>query len=100
KLRLENLNDSEVESKISDLLMSLKIDHIRNQKNSEISGGQRKRVCIAIELLSEPMLLLLDEPTSPLDPQSIGDFMGILKELVNMGTTIVLVTHKPEDLQF
>lgn len=100
KLRLENLNDIEIENKISDLLFRLKIDHIRDQKNSEISGGQRKRVCIAIELLSEPMLLLLDEPTSPLDPQSIGDFMGILKELVNMGTTIVLVTHKPEDLQF
>jgi energy-coupling factor transporter ATP-binding protein EcfA2 len=46
------------------------------------------------------MLLLLDEPTSPLDPQSIEEFMQILKELVAQNTTIVLVTHKPEDLQF
>lgn len=100
KLRLESLSDIEIENKISDLLLRLKISHIRDHKNSEISGGQRKRVCIAIELLSEPMLLLLDEPTSPLDPQSIGSFMEILKELAHMGTTIVLVTHKPEDLEF
>lgn len=100
KLRLENFNEQTIQAKIDELLKKLKIEAIKNQLNSEISGGQRKRVCIAIELLSDPMLLLLDEPTSPLDPQAIEEFMKILQELSQGNTTVVLVTHKPEDLQF
>lgn len=100
KLRLENETDVVIKQKIDLILKRLKIDKIRGNLNSEISGGQRKRVCIAIELLSDPLLLLLDEPTSPLDPQSIEEFMQILKELVSENTTIIMVTHKPEDLQF
>ena len=67
---------------------------------SDISGGQRKRVSIAIELLTDPMLLFLDEPTSPLDPQTIEDFLNILKKLSENGTTVIMVTHKPEDLDY
>ncbi len=100
KLRLKNKNDNFIKERINELLCQLKIDKIRNNLNSAISGGQRKRVCIAIELLTHPMLLLLDEPTSPLDPQSIEEFMGILNSLKNENTTIIMVTHKPEDLHY
>ena len=68
--------------------------------NSKISGGQKKRVCIAQELLSEPLILFLDEPTSPLDPATIESFLKILKRLSNRGTTIVMVSHKPSDLDY
>ena len=55
--------------------------HIKENLISEISGGQRKRVSIAVELLTEPLILFLDEPTSPLDPQTVEDFLNILKNL-------------------
>jgi ABC-type multidrug transport system ATPase subunit/pSer/pThr/pTyr-binding forkhead associated (FHA) protein len=100
KLRLENASDNDIQTKIELVLKRLNITHISNQLISEVSGGQRKRVCIAVELLTDPLLLFLDEPTSPLDPQTIDDFMEILKSLSKQGTTIILVTHKPEDLQF
>jgi energy-coupling factor transporter ATP-binding protein EcfA2 len=65
-----------------------------------LSGGQRKRLCIATELLSSPQILFLDEPTSPLDPETIEDFLQCLKNLTLNGTTILMVTHKPDDLMF
>lgn len=100
KLRLSGFTDKQIDEKIDQLLDKLNILSIKKELNSRISGGQRKRVCIAMELLSDPLLLLLDEPTSPLDPQTISEFMNILKALAEEETTIVLVTHKPEDLQF
>ena len=100
KLRIANINDERVNKKINEILKDLNITHIRKNLISKISGGQRKRVSIAIELLTEPLLLFLDEPTSPLDPQTIEDFLTILKTLAEKGTTVVMVTHKPEDLEY
>ena len=100
KLRLQNLTEEQINKKINQVLENLKINHIRNQLVGEISGGQRKRVSIAVEVLNEPLILFLDEPTSPLDPQTIEDFLGSLRKLCEMGTTVVIVTHKPEDLNY
>ena len=100
KLRLNNFTESEIDAKIDKILDQLGVLHVKNNLISKISGGQRKRVCIAVELLSEPLILFLDEPTSPLDPQTIEDFLNILKDLSNRGTTVVMVTHKPEDLDY
>lgn len=100
KLRLNNFSESEVENKIDKILEQLGVLHVKNNLISKISGGQRKRVCIALELLSDPLILFLDEPTSPLDPQTIEDFLNILKDLSKRGTTVIMVTHKPEDLEY
>ena len=100
KLRLENTNTAHIRKKIDDVLQRLGIEHIRKNKVKGISGGQRKRVCIAVELLTDPLILFLDEPTSPLDPQTIEEFLGILQRLAAQGTTVIMVTHKPEDLHF
>ena len=81
KLRLNNFSESEVDNKIDKILEQLGVLHVKNNLISKISGGQRKRVCIALELLSDPLILFLDEPTSPLDPQTIEDFLNILKDL-------------------
>lgn len=98
KIRLEGVDDNYINEKIETLLNELKISEIRNNLVSNISGGQRKRVSIAVELLSDPAVLFLDEPTSPLDPQTIEEFMSILRYLSEKGTTVILVTHKPDDL--
>jgi ABC-type multidrug transport system ATPase subunit/ABC-type multidrug transport system permease subunit len=97
-LRLINSSPKEKKQKIEEVMKILKIDAIRKSKIEKISGGQRKRVAIARELLTDPPILFLDEPTSPLDPQTIKEFLKILKELTYKGTTVIMVTHKPEDL--
>lgn len=100
KLRMEDASDETIEQKIREVLTRLHISDIRKSPISKISGGQRKRVSIAVELLTDPLILFMDEPTSPLDPQTIEEFMRILQELAQSGTTVVMVTHKPEDLEF
>jgi ABC-type multidrug transport system ATPase subunit/ABC-type multidrug transport system permease subunit len=100
KIRLDKPSDKKIDAKINQILRDLNISHIKHNLISEISGGQRKRVSIAVELLTDPLILFLDEPTSPLDPQTVEDFLGILKKLSDKGTTVIMVTHKPEDLVY
>lgn len=99
-LRMERPTAAQIDEKIQEVLRRLRIDHIRHSPIAKISGGQRKRVSIAVELLTDPLILFLDEPTSPLDPQTIEEFLKILQELARKGTTVVMVTHKPEDLEY
>ncbi|NAS14327.1 ABC transporter ATP-binding protein/permease [Poritiphilus flavus] len=112
KLRLpDGTSNQEIDRRIDKVLKSLKLDQhdqgdtpdqkdIKAKKVKELSGGQRKRISIAVELLTEPSILFLDEPTSPLDPETIDSFLNSLKELAKEGTTIIMVTHKPEDLNY
>ncbi|WP_368681138.1 ATP-binding cassette domain-containing protein [Rhodococcus opacus] len=60
-----------------------------------LSGGQRKRASIAVELLTRPHLFFLDEPTSGLDPSTAADVMRLLRRLSRRGVTVVLTTHEP-----
>lgn len=106
KLRLpDDTSENEIEQRINKVIQSLSLQKdkdkdIKEVKVKDLSGGQRKRVSIAVELLVEPTILFLDEPTSPLDPESIDSFLNSLKQLTKEGTTIVMVTHKPEDLNY
>ncbi len=98
KLRLDNLKDKEINNKIDKVLKELNILDKKFDLINDLSGGQRKRISIAMELMTDPLILFLDEPTSPLDPQTVDDFLGIIKKLSEKGTTVIMVTHKPEDL--
>jgi ABC-type multidrug transport system ATPase subunit/ABC-type multidrug transport system permease subunit len=60
-----------------------------------LSGGQRKRASIAVELLTRPRLFFLDEPTSGLDPATAADVMRLLRRLSQRGVTVILTTHEP-----
>ncbi|HEY8480948.1 MAG TPA: ATP-binding cassette domain-containing protein [Spirillospora sp.] len=64
-----------------------------------LSGGERKRVSIAMELLTEPRLLMLDEPTSGLDPGMDRDVMQVLRDYAAEGNTVIVVTHATEHLR-
>ncbi len=65
---------------------------------SALSGGQKKRVSIAMELLSDPKVIFLDEPTSGLSPDLDMEMMALLKDLSKKGRTIVVITHAMENL--
>ena len=101
KLRLPaGIPDKVVLGRVFEVLESLGLGakDIRESRVSRLSGGQRKRVSIAVEMLTSPRILFLDEPTSPLDPETIEDFLKCLRGICEAGTTVVMVTHKPEDL--
>ncbi|MFM1792359.1 MAG: hypothetical protein RLZZ252_713 [Bacteroidota bacterium] len=100
RLRLPDLTQAQQDAKVDSLIRKLNIEKQKNNLIRNLSGGQQKRVSIAVELLIDPIVLFLDEPTSPLDPQTISEFLKILKGLTLNGTTVVMVTHKPEDLSY
>jgi ABC-type polar amino acid transport system ATPase subunit len=61
---------------------------------SMISGGQKQRVAIARALAMQPKIMLFDEPTSALDPELVGEVLKVMKDLADMGMTMVVVTHE------
>lgn len=99
KLRLpQDLSEAEIEQRIADVLNDVEMSAFRASQVSRLSGGQRKRVSIAVELLSKPTLFFLDEPTTGLDPGLDKRMMSLLRRLADQGRTIVLVTHATENI--
>jgi ABC-type multidrug transport system ATPase subunit len=82
-----------LQSLVKGILQRLRLDEHEDKLISKLSGGQRKRVNIASELLSRPTVLFLDEPTSGLDPAMEEELMSLLQNLKITGQTIVCTTH-------
>nr|WP_206342500.1 FHA domain-containing protein [Streptomyces ureilyticus] len=88
----------EREARIDEVLRELKLDIHKEKKVTSLSGGQRKRVSVALELLTKPSLIFLDEPTSGLDPGMDRDVMQLLRGLADDGRTVLVVTHSVAEL--
>ena len=99
RLRLPDANSSEVEKRVDDALRMVDMTAHADKPVHVLSGGQRKRVSIAVELLAQPDLLFLDEPTSGLDPGLEKKMMYDLNRLADQGKTVVLVTHATANIQ-
>jgi ABC-type multidrug transport system ATPase subunit len=95
KLRLpEDLSDEEINRRVEEMLDTLKLDPQRwDNPVATLSGGQRKRVSLGIELLPKPGVLFLDEPTAGLDPRTETLMMMLFRQLANQGSTIIITTH-------
>ncbi|WP_299536726.1 FHA domain-containing protein [uncultured Streptomyces sp.] len=89
---------AERNARIQEVLAELKLDVHKDKKVTSLSGGQRKRVSVALELLTKPSLIFLDEPTSGLDPGMDRDVMQLLRGLADDGRTVLVVTHSVAEL--
>ncbi|MDT8402730.1 MAG: ATP-binding cassette domain-containing protein, partial [Bacteroidales bacterium] len=100
KLCLDNLDDSEIENVVDNVLEELDLKDIKDLKvgsplKKVISGGQRKRLNIALELIREPSVLFIDEPTSGLSSVDAENVMNLLKEQSDNGKLVIANIHQP-----
>ena len=96
-LRYLNISASERKEKVTAILKRMNISHRAQHFPQQLSGGQQQRVAIARAVVSNPKLILADEPTGNLDSKNGKEVMELLKELNAEGTTIVMVTHSQKD---
>lgn len=100
KLRLpKDTPLQEREAAITRAIEMVELSEKRNSFIKSLSGGQRKRASIAVELLSDPKLLFLDEPASGLDPGTERNLMTSLRQMADGGKTVILVTHSTLQLK-
>lgn len=99
KLRMpHDTSMEEIQAKIDETLRTVELSEHRETLISKLSGGQRKRASIAVELLASPKLFFLDEPSSGLDPGTEKHLMQMLKRLSMSGKTVIMVTHTVQNL--
>lgn len=91
------ISANERKKKVNDVLNKMNIAHRSKHFPQQLSGGQQQRVAIARAVVSEPKLILADEPTGNLDSRNGSEVMDLLGELNAAGTTIVMVTHSESD---
>ncbi len=93
-LSVKKMNKKQIQQKVEDALDRMQIKHLKDRSPSELSGGQQQRVAIARAIVTEPKILLLDEPLSNLDAKLRVEMRAELKRLHHeLKTTIVYVTH-------
>jgi ABC-type multidrug transport system ATPase subunit/pSer/pThr/pTyr-binding forkhead associated (FHA) protein len=99
RLRLpDDSSESEIEAGVKRVLGELVLSEHEDTRIGALSGGQRKRASVAVELLGRPSLLLLDEPTTGMDPGLEFKMMRLFRELANRSRGVALVTHATKNL--
>lgn len=93
-VNLKKFSREEAEKKARGLLKHIGLSSKADAYPASLSGGQKQRVAIIRALMMEPQVLLFDEPTSALDPESIGDVLDLIHEVVDKGMTTMIVTHE------
>ena len=91
---------SERKKRVNEILERMNISHRAGHFPQQLSGGQQQRVAIARAVISNPKLVLADEPTGNLDSKNGQEVMLLLQELNREGTTIIMVTHSQHDAQY
>lgn len=83
----------DIDKRISEVLQSAGMEDKRDKMPHELSGGEQQRVAIARALLNRPKMIVADEPTGNLDPETASDIVALLKEITRQGTCVVMSTH-------
>jgi polar amino acid transport system ATP-binding protein len=93
-IRVHGLPRAEAEERALAMLERVGLSDKASAKPDELSGGQQQRVAIARALVNSPVLMLLDEVTSALDPELVGEVLSLLRELKDEGMTMLIATHE------
>ena len=96
---LKGLDKKTIEKRLDVLLERFKISEYKNRKIKELSKGNQQKVQFITAILHEPKLLILDEPFSGLDPINVEEFMKMINELKNKGTSIIFSSHRMEHVE-
>jgi len=89
-------NPRNIKKKVMETLDLVGLKHKAKMLPTELSGGEQQRVSIARSIINSPKLVIADEPTGNLDPETSWDIMNLLEEINNRGTTIIMATHNKE----
>lgn len=94
------ISTNERKKKVEEVLERLEISHRRNHFPQQLSGGQQQRVAVCRAIVSNPKLILADEPTGNLDSKNGEEVMNILSKLNQQGSSIIMVTHSENHAQY
>lgn len=93
-----NLSKEEEQKRLNQLLEELHISHLRKKKAMTLSGGERRRVEITRALVTEPSLLLLDEPFANIDPLAVSDVKHLISHLKKKGISVLITDHNAREI--
>ena len=100
RLRLSrDISEKEINQIVDEVMDVTGLSERRDVPISQLSGGQRKRVSIAVELITKPSVIFLDEPTSGLDPATEEKVMKLFRQIAESGRTVILTTHAMENVK-
>ncbi len=95
-MEVTGASTKEIRKRVPEVLEQVGLKEMINELPTELSGGEQQRVCIARSLVNNPILLIADEPTGNLDPDTAWGLMKLLEEINKAGTTVVMSTHARE----
>ena len=97
--KLKGLGKNAARGQTSEIIRNLELENEKDKQVGALSGGQRRRILIGLALLGNPPLLILDEPTTGLDPQSRRTVWLLLKQIIRGGATVIFSTHYLEEAE-
>lgn len=92
-LEVTSVPKKEIKKKVNDVLNEVGLSHKRLNKPAQLSGGEKQRIAIARAILNNPLIVLADEPTGNLDPETSGEILDILQKINKRGTAVLFATH-------
>ncbi|GAB6282504.1 MAG: ATP-binding cassette domain-containing protein [Ignavibacterium sp.] len=95
-LNVVNTSSKKMKRKINDVLSNVGLLHKKNNFPDELSGGEQQRLAIARAIINEPILVIADEPTGNLDPETSTEILDIFKNINSQGTAVLFATHNYE----